>query len=282
MPELPEVQTLVDDLNKAGLVGRSVSRAHVHWPKSVHGMSTQRFCRQIKGQTILSIGRRAKYIVVSLQDEMSLIVHLRMTGRFLLVRENDKPDNHIHVTLTLDDGRALWFHDTRKFGRFYLTGKPETILGTLGPEPLDRRFKSECLEHIISCRTRQIKPLLLDQRVIAGLGNIYVDEALWMARIHPLQSADTLSADQIRSLHRAIRHVLRQGLKNAGTTLGKGQGNFSSIGERRGRNHNQLKVFRRTGQKCPRCLATVVKMNVGQRGTHICPTCQVVGTANLR
>ncbi len=282
MPELPEVQTLVDDLNAAGLVGCTIVGTAVRWPKSVANMSPESFGRAVNGLTIRSIVRRAKYIIVTLDRGWALIVHLRMTGRFVLPVSDQKPDKHIHVVIDLDDGRALWFHDTRKFGRFYLTRQPEERLGPLGPEPLGQNFKATTLAEIIGRRTRQIKPLLLDQNIIAGLGNIYVDEALWVAQIHPLQRADTLSAKQIRSLHRAIRQVLRQGIKHAGTTLGQGQGNFYSIGRRQGSHHNHLKVFRRTGQKCPRCSDIIIKMRVCQRGTHICPSCQVDGAAVLR
>ncbi len=276
MPELPEVQTMVDDLNRADLIGHHIDRLQVRWPATVSGLTVQQFCKTIKGQRICSIGRRAKYLVIGMSRGDTLIVHLRMTGRFQLAQARQKPSKHIHVIMALDDKRSLWFHDTRKFGRFYLTRRPDIILGSLGPEPMSPQFRARTLHRLLSSRDRQIKPLLLDQTVIAGLGNIYADEALWSAKIHPQKKASTLSDQQLRRLHRAIRHVLRLGLKHAGTTLGSGLGNFYSIGREQGRNRNHLKVFQRTGSPCPRCHEKIVKMRVGQRGTHFCPSCQML------
>jgi len=276
MPELPEVQTMVDDLNRVDLIGHCVDRLQVRWQAMVSGMTVQQFCNTMKGQRICSIGRRAKYLVIGMSQGDTLIVHLRMTGRFQLALTGKSPTKHVHIIMDLDDNRSLWFHDTRKFGRFYLTRQPDFLLGSLGPEPMSPQFKALTLHRLLSSRDRQIKPLLLDQTAIAGLGNIYVDEALWSAKIHPQKKASTLSDEQVRSLHRAIRHVLRQGLKHAGTTLGNGLGNFYSIGREQGQNRNHLKVFRRTGSPCPRCRDSIVKLRVGQRGTHICPSCQTL------
>jgi formamidopyrimidine-DNA glycosylase len=274
VPELPEVQTIVNDLIAAGVQGRAIVGVRVFWPGTLDGMPAEAFARRVQGKVIECIRRRGKFILLECRGATTLAVYLRMTGRFQLLPAGAEPSRHVHVILDLDDGRCLRFHDTRKFGRFYLAESPEQIVGRLGPEPLDRRFTAGLLARCLAGRRRDLKPLLLDQSCIAGLGNIYVDEALWAAGLHPLRRSDTLSSDQIALLHRAIRQVLRLGLKNAGTTLGRGQGNFYSLDEGRGGNDAHLKVFRRTGEPCPRCRRPIERLVVAQRSTHICPVCQ--------
>jgi formamidopyrimidine-DNA glycosylase len=257
MPELPEVQTLVDDLNVAGLVGNTFTAARVFWPKTIADLSPAAFCRRIKGKVIKSI-------------------HLRMSGRLHLIRPRTKRSKHEHVVLSLDRVQQLRFHDTRKFGRMFLVEDAQSVLGQLGIEPLDSSFKARTLAQMLTTRKRLLKPLLLDQAFIAGLGNIYVDEALWKAKIHPLRLSNSLSNTEIKALHRAIPQVLKRGLKNLGTSLGTGKANFHSVARRKGRNQDQLNVFRRTGDPCPRCKAPVERIIVGQRSTHICPNCQMI------
>lgn len=274
MPELPEVQTIVNDFIASGIIGRTIEKVQVRWPRTVAGMPVKSFSRCIRGKRIIGIRRRAKYIIFQLDNESHLIVHLRMTGRFVLGPSNNHAGGHVHLSMALDDRRWLHFHDTRKFGRFYLVIDPMDILGKLGPEPLDDKFTALALWNLIQSRQRQVKPLLLDQRFLAGLGNIYVDEALWTARIHPQTTADRLTREQVKALHRAIRQVLRRGLKNAGTTLGRGKTNFYSIRTQKGNNAHYLRVFRRTGKPCPRCRRSIERIRIGQRSTHICANCQ--------
>jgi formamidopyrimidine-DNA glycosylase len=274
MPELPEVQTLVDDLIAAGLVGRTITAARVFWPRSLATPAPTAFCRQIRGKTIASIRRRGKFLVFELAPPIHLLIHLRMSGRLHLVAANKKRSKHEHVVLRLDHSQQLRLHDTRKFGRMYLLQDPQTALGKLGIEPLDRRFTAANFGRMLRTKRRRIKPLLLDQAFIAGLGNIYVDEALWAASIHPLRPADSLSAAESTALQRAIRKVLRRGLNNLGTSLGTGRANFYSVARRKGRNQDQLMVFRRSGQPCPRCQTPIERIIVGQRSTHICRHCQ--------
>ncbi|MDP2644525.1 MAG: bifunctional DNA-formamidopyrimidine glycosylase/DNA-(apurinic or apyrimidinic site) lyase [Desulfobacterales bacterium] len=274
MPELPEVQTIVNDLLTAGLVGAEITGARVFWPRTISGMSPAAFGRRVKGRVVTGVWRRAKYIVVDLDGGLGLLIHLRMTGRLDLVPARQPRAKHEHVILELGDQRHLRFHDTRKFGRFCLTAEPGKILDRLGPEPLSAAFTARRLADCLKARRRMVKPLLLDQRMIAGLGNIYADEALWAAGIHPGRMAGTLLPAEIKALHRAIRQVLAQGVKNLGTTLGSGAGNFYSIARHRGRNRDALKVFRRDGLPCPRCAHPIRRIVVGQRGTHFCPVCQ--------
>jgi formamidopyrimidine-DNA glycosylase len=276
MPELPEVQTIVNDLIAADVVGRRIAAVTVRWPGAIDALSAAVFRRRLTGRDILAIFRRAKFIVWQLDDGTHMLVHLRMTGRFRWAAPRSRYAKHEHIALRLDDGRQLRFHDTRKFGRFYLPADPDARLAHLGPEPLDSEFSARRLKQLLDGRRRQLKPLLLDQRFIAGLGNIYVDEALWDAGLHPLRTADSLDSDEVCRLHRAIRKVLRQGLKNLGTTLGTGATTFYSLAQNRGRNRDELNVFRRTGEPCPRCRQPIERLIVGQRSTHICAACQAL------
>ncbi|RPI75700.1 MAG: bifunctional DNA-formamidopyrimidine glycosylase/DNA-(apurinic or apyrimidinic site) lyase [Desulfobacteraceae bacterium] len=274
MPELPEVQTIVDDLNRSLLVGQTITGARVFWPKTLANPTAKIFSRRIRGQSITRISRRGKFIVFDLNDGDHLLIHLRMTGHLHLVPAGTERSKHEHLILSLGTGEQLRFHDTRKFGRCYLTADLKTVLSSLGPEPLAKEFTFAVLKNILTVRKRQLKPLLLDQTAIAGLGNIYVDEALWEAKLHPRRCSSSLTDRQISVLHQAIQKVLRQGLRNLGTTLGNSDTNFSSVKKRRGRNQQALQVFRRTDAPCPRCQTTIERVLVGQRSTHLCPHCQ--------
>ena len=275
MPELPEVQTIVDDLIAADLVGRTITSAAVSWERSIAQPSVAKFIRRIRGLQILGINRRAKFIIFNLAKDLDLLIHLRMTGRLELVAPQSRRTSHHHVWFNLDNRRQLRFQDTRKFGRLYLVGSAARFLAHLGPEPFDRRFSAAAFYQRLLRHQRMLKPLLLDQRFVAGLGNIYVDEALWDARIHPLRKSHTLSRTEVKRLHRAVRKVLRRGLRNLGTTLGTGETTFYSIAQNRGRNRDALQVFRQDGLPCPRCRKPIERIVVGQRGTHICRSCQV-------
>jgi formamidopyrimidine-DNA glycosylase len=276
MPELPEVETIARDLNAIGIVGKTLAGARVFWKRTIAEPSVAEFCRLIPNKRVVGIRRRGKFLVFDLAGGADLLIHLRMSGRLHWVPQESTRERHEHVVLGFADGSELRLHDTRKFGRIYLTQEAETILGRLGPEPLDPVFTAELLQTMMKSRQRQLKPLLLDQSFIAGLGNIYVDEALWEARLHPQQGSDTLPRRKLAALHAAIQTVLRRGLKNLGTSLGTGKANFYSVGRRRGRNRDKLNVFRRTGEPCPRCTAEIRRIIVGQRSTHICPKCQVI------
>jgi formamidopyrimidine-DNA glycosylase len=274
MPELPEVQTLVNDLNAADLIGIPVTGARVYWPRTIAVPAPETFCRKIKNRRFSAISRRGKYLVFDVTDGYTMLLHLRMSGRLHLVAADTPRIKHEHVVLSFDDGRQLRFHDTRKFGRLSLLKDPAPILDRLGPEPLAPEFTVKVLGRILKGRRRLLKPLLLDQTIIAGLGNIYVDEALWEARLHPLRLASTLTKAEIRALRFAIPRVLKRGLKNLGTSLGTGKANFYSVARRRGRNKDQLRVFRRTDLPCPGCKSNIERIIVGQRSTHICSNCQ--------
>lgn len=275
MPELPEVQTVVNDLNGAGLCGRIITGAQVFWPRTIAALPPEEFCRQVTGRRIAAVWRRAKYIVIDFTEKLHLLIHLRMSGRLHLVPPEVERGKHEHVVINLDNEQQLRFHDTRKFGRMFLVPDVTSILGKLGPEPLGDDFTTAWLRDHLHRRARQLKPLLLDQTFLAGLGNIYVDEALWEARLHPQRLSSSLTDAETQALHAAIRSVLRKGIANMGTTLGTGKANFYSVGRRTGSNSESLNVFRRTGQPCRRCHSDIERLIVGQRSTHICPVCQL-------
>lgn len=273
MPELPEVETIAQDLAKAGLSGKKIAAVEVHWPRTVSHPSPADLRKRLVGQVIKSVDRRGKYLKIALSSGDCLLVHLRMTGRMLLLPAPSERQPHECATLIFEDGYELKFIDTRKFGRWFLADDPEKVLGKLGPEPLGPEFTVSYLEQL--CRkSRQLKPLLLDQSCVAGLGNIYVDEALWRAQLHPQRTADTLSKEQIAQLHSAIQQVLQRGLKASGTTLGKGLTNYYRLDGSRGSHQEHLDAFRQTGKPCPRCGTPIKRLVVAQRSTHICPKCQ--------
>jgi len=261
MPELPEVETHRRGLVPL-LVGRAFAGVDVLWPKAAAAPLTG-----VAGQTVQRIDRRGKYLLFGLERDW-LLVHLRMTGR-LEVADGSRPC-HTTLAFRLAGGGELRLIDPRKFGRAWLVADPQSIVGDLGPEPLSPQFTARTLAACLAGRRAWLKPLLLDQRVLVGLGNIYVDEALHRARLHPLRSADSLTPNEMPRLHRAIRAVLREGIAHGGTTIIS----FAGPDGEPGRYRAQLRVFRRTGEPCLRCGTAIVRTVVAQRGTHLCPQCQ--------
>jgi formamidopyrimidine-DNA glycosylase len=274
MPELPEVQTVITDLIESGLICCKLTGIDVHDARIVAEPSPAQFRRRLSGKTISGIHRRGKYIIFGLSGKCHLLIHLRMSGHLYLVPKTSPRRVHDHIILHLDNGYKLRYHDPRKFGRFFLVDNPQKIVGKLGPEPLSDRFTGKKLTQMLSTRKRMLKPLLLDQTFIAGLGNIYTDEALWRARLHPCRNSATLAKMDIKRLYRAIRFVLRSGIKNKGTTLGRGETGFNSSTGKQGNNRNKLKVFRRVDLPCPHCRTIIRRIVVGQRSTFFCEKCQ--------
>ena len=272
MPELPEVETIRADLEQL-LPGRRFSGAEVLWPGSIDRPAADALDAALRGHTILRLDRRGKYLILHLDGDAALVVHLRMTGR-LRWREAGAPhEKHTRVLLFLDDGHELHFDDQRKFGRMYFVPDEVglmAVLARVGPEPLVEAFTRPALKRMLAGRRSMLKPLLLNQGFLAGLGNIYVDEALWRARLHPLRRSDTLTAAEIARLHEGIVAALRQGIANRGTTLA----DYQDLAGVRGTNQEELFVFRREGQPCPRCGTPIEKVKIGGRATHFCPHCQ--------
>lgn len=274
MPELPEVETVVNDLRAAGLEGRTIRAVRVCWPRTVAALTPAAFCRRMRGTRITALRRRGKFIVCELSSGVRLLTHLRMTGQLDVVPARTPHDVHERIIMTLDNGHELRFHDPRKFGRMLLTPPAPDPLDALGPEPLDTTLTPAIFAERLRASRRMLKPLLLDQTFIAGIGNIYADEALWRAKLHPRRISSTLSREEARRLLKAIRIVLRRGIRNLGTSLGDGHANFRSATRRKGRNQELLRVYQQTGRPCARCGTPVTRMVVGQRGTHLCPRCQ--------
>ncbi len=303
MPELPEVETTVRDLRPL-LIGRTITRARVTWERTVAQPTAKQFTREIVGYQIVEIQRRGKYLVFALQRQRMadggrqlreqsadyytsnrkskirnqksqipnhkfLLVHLRMTGQFGFHAPRAKRDKHQHVHLSLDDGRELRFHDFRKFGRWWLVDDPAQVVAKLGPEPLEMS-KREFLERL-RARRGHIKPLLLNQTFVAGVGNIYADESLWYAKIHPLRDATTLTDQEAGALYNAIRRVFRKAIGVGGTSF---DATYKRINGESGAFQEDLRVVGRAGEPCFRCGAPIVKTVVGQRGTYYCPNCQ--------
>ncbi len=274
MPELPEVETVVRGLQALKLPGRRIQRVFLDTPAMVAPLTPGKFARRLRQRRIESITRRAKYIVIRLSGGLTLLAHLRMTGQLAALPAGAPRDRHQHLILHLDRGLDLRYRDTRKFGRWLLTASPERVLARLGLEPLSPDFTTAWLRGRLRQAARRLKPLLLDQHFLAGLGNIYVDESLWAARLGPLRRADSLTAREALNLRHAIRRVLAEGIRHGGTTLGSGLGNFKEPSGRHGGHQRWLQVFQRAGQPCRRCGAKIQRMVVAQRGTHICPVCQ--------
>ena len=274
MPELPEVETVVRDLAAADLVGRRVIAVRASWKRSIAAPAGSRFATEIRGLEIQGFSRRGKFIVARLSGGYTLLIHLRMSGRLHVAgpAAEAQGGTHERVVFSLSDGRELRFSDTRKFGRLWLVRDPFTVLGKLGPEPF--AVSTAGFAALLSARSRLLKPLLLDQTLVAGIGNIYSDEALWEARLHPRRKSDSLSAQESATLLRAIQRVLRRGIRNLGTTLGAGKTHFVLPRGGSGRNQERLSAYGQTGEPCPRCGTKIRRILVGQRATHLCPACQ--------
>jgi formamidopyrimidine-DNA glycosylase len=234
MPELPEVETVARGL-RAALVGRTITDVKVLWTRSVVPPDPSAFARRLTGQTVTGVGRRGKWVVMALSGGDTLLVHLRMSGRLLIESEPCLDDRHLRVLIQLDDGRRLSFVDQRKFGRMIVTDDPDQVLGDLGPEPLSDAFTPERFGEMLAQRRGRIKPLLLNQRFLAGLGNIYTDEALWQARIHPLRPANTLTPAEVQRLHQAIQTVLAAAIARRMDRRASSPASWQSTGGRKRR-----------------------------------------------
>ena len=274
MPELPEVETVRRSLIPA-LVSRSITGVTLRdFPGVIGSMDFGAFAVLVQDRRIEDIRRRGKYLLIDFDDGSGLIVHLRMTGSLMTSPAEAAPIRFEHIAFWLDDGNSLRFADQRKFGRIEFR-PPENrapLEGKLGPEPLTSSFTSAYLSRALAKRTAPIKAMILDQRIIAGVGNIYADEALFRSRIHPLTPAGQLSQPQIASLVRSIKTVLRSGIENRGTT-------FSSYRDGNGEagtNQESLRVYGRgrRGEPCPRCGQALVTLVAGGRTSHVCLRCQ--------
>ena len=274
MPELPEVETIVQGL-KAPLCNRKIKNVFVRDGRIVgYPDNPKIFKDNLEGENIVSLGRRGKYIIIEISNGKWLIIHLRMTGQLLIKERTEEMAKHTHIILQLDNETDLRFNNVRKFGRMYLidSEKPEQAGGfaNLGPEPLTEEFTPTLLKKIIEGRTTSIKNILLNQQLIAGIGNIYCDEALFRSGIKPDRPANKLTDKEIEKLHHEINNVIAAGIKYNGTTFSD---YVNALGEE-GSFQKELMVYNRLGENCHHCDCQIEKNKVAGRSSHFCPNCQ--------
>ncbi|RPI85366.1 MAG: bifunctional DNA-formamidopyrimidine glycosylase/DNA-(apurinic or apyrimidinic site) lyase [Chloroflexi bacterium] len=270
MPELPEVETIANNLRGGSkddppVIGRTIIGAELYWARTLSVPSPGEFFKRILGQTIVDVRRRGKFLIIKLSRDF-LLIHLRMSGDIFIDMEDEPVRPHDRLLLYLDGGIRLAFNDTRKFGRVWLVSESEDVLAGLGPEPFDPNLTPEVFFQDLQTHRRQLKPLLLDQTFLAGIGNIYADESLHRAQLHPLQLSNNLSFEQAERLLESIREVLRLGIKEGGATI--------DWVYRGGRFQENFQVYDREGEFCRRCGTIITRIIVGQRSTHFCPECQ--------
>ncbi len=276
MPELPEVETLRRDLERT-ILGRTTTGLWVapDVPRLVQGLTQDELRARLIGSRFEAVDRRGKLLIFRLDDGWGyLLLHRRMSGNLLHRRNGAPADPYTRFVISLDDGSELRFVDLRKFGRLWLVDDPSEVTADLGPEPLDETFTIETLAEVLGRRQSPIKAVLLDQTAIAGLGNLYADEALFLAGVHPRHPASSLSLDALARLHRGIREALAEGLHDRGSSLGSSLRDHINLDGSPGEHQHHVHVFRRTGQRCLRCGTTIQRIKVGGRSTHFCPHCQ--------
>jgi formamidopyrimidine-DNA glycosylase len=270
MPELPEVETIRADL-RGRILGDRITGVEVNWSRSIAEPAPAEFAEGVAGRTIEDVGRHGKFLLIRLSGGLHLVVHLRMTGQLLVRNADDPPEKYGRVILCLASGRELRFADLRKFARMWLVDDEglRAVLGNLGPDALDRAL-AENFEELFAERRGSLKALLLNQAFVAGLGNIYADEVLHRARLHPLRRAESLTPVEVQQLKQAIDDVLAAAIANRGTTFS----DYRDASGSKGRNQLDLAVYGRTGKPCPRCETPIERTRVSQRSTHFCPRCQ--------
>ncbi len=287
MPELPEVQTIVSDLNKK-IIGKKIVDVWCDWPKILQKPKRIReFKKKIKGAEIKKAWRRAKFIIIDTSFNLSIIFHMRMTGHLLLFNPQLKIKNHdpiiedpvnrfIHFKLIFADKTELWFSDMRKFGTIALVPQNEVLkeksLAKLGPEPLDEKFTFTVFSKQLGGQRGKIKQVLQNQEVIAGIGNIYADEILWEAKVHPKKLVSSLTPTNLRNIFTAIKKILAKAIVKRGTSVA----DFRDTAGKKGFYNGMRKAYQRTGEPCMRCGKKIKRIVIGGRGTHYCPKCQKI------
>jgi formamidopyrimidine-DNA glycosylase len=288
VPELPEVETVARDL-RPRILGATITGARTSWARTLRTHTPEAFAEAVAGRQVEGVGRRAKQIVVDLSGDAALTIHLKMTGQLFVVPAETPEDPYVRLVLELADGRELRFRDIRKFGKIGLYGRdPLTgelvtevggaaVFAAIGPEPLEAAFTVRDFRRRLRRRSGRLKPLLLDQSFLAGVGNIYADEALWAARLHPLRTAGTLHPADERHLYDAIRTVLAEAVERRGSSI-----DDYTAPDGDGSMQEHLQVYQRTGEACPRCGRAVKRIVVGARSTHFCSWCQRLGAADRK
>lgn len=268
MPELPEVETIIHEI-APHIVGRTITSIQVFWDRTVRQPSPEEFRTRLVGQEIAGIARRGKYLLFKLSGGSTLVIHLKLTGSLwqTLPPEGMK---FVRAALGLDEGRHIYFRDPRKFGKMWLVPDATLATGELGPEPLEPQFTAAILGARLNRHRIPVKAAILDQGLVAGIGNMYADEALFSARIHPLRPADSLTSSEVKRLHKAIQEVLLAGIGSKGASVE----NYYRPDGSKGSAHTQFKVAHQRGGTCPRCGKPIDYIKVRGRGTYFCPRCQ--------
>jgi formamidopyrimidine-DNA glycosylase len=276
VPELPEVETVRARLAPA-LAGRRLVRVEIADPRLTRPFEPGAVAAELEGETIAAVERRGKYVVVRFESGRCLLIHLRMTGSLLHARAGALADDpYRRAVVRLDDGSDVAYRDVRRFGTWLVIepNELEPYLATrLGGEPLERTFTARRFAERLAPRRAPIKAVLLDQRTVAGMGNIYADEALWRARIHPIRPAGDLTKDEVARVTKGVKEALRAGIARQGATLR----DYSTPDGQRGRMQHEFKVYGRGGEPCDRCGTPIEKTRVAGRGTWYCPRCQSLG-----
>jgi formamidopyrimidine-DNA glycosylase len=272
MPELPEVETVRRRLEPV-LTGRLLARVEIRDPRLTRPLDPREVAAELEGERIAVVDRRGKYLILRFESGRALLIHLRMTGTVLTGDAATGDDAYRRAGVTLDDGTPVAYRDVRRFGTWLLLEPEEVeayVDARVGREPLDRAYKARHLAERLRGRRAPVKAALLDQRTVAGVGNIYADEALWRARIHPLTPAEALDAADVAALYRGVRQALQAGIRRQGSTLS----DYRLPDGSRGRMQQEFKVYGRAGEPCERCGTPIDKIRVAGRGTWYCPNCQ--------
>jgi len=269
MPELPEVETVKNEL-LPHVIGRIITGITPFWEGIVREPSFEEFCSRIIGQKITGITRHGKYLFFSLSSDDLLIIHLKMTGSLIIGQNSSEPPKHTRAIIHLDNDTSIFFRDPRKFGLMRLVRDKDSVINKLGPEPLEDDFTLQVLARLLARRKAPIKALLTDQALIAGIGNMYADEALFAARIHPLRSGESLTPEEIERLYHAIRRILWSAIDNKGASVA----NYFRPDGTPGTAHFEFKVAHGTGKYCANCGSPITRIVVRNRGTYFCPRCQ--------
>jgi len=265
MPELPEVETIKNEL-APHIIGHTITAVTLFDERIVRQPPVEEFNSRLIGETITGVGRRGKYLLFSLTSGEWLIIHLKMTGSLWLT----PPDRFTRAVIHLNGGTKIYFRDPRKFGVMWLAADENSVGDKLGPEPLEAGFTAKTLAKALAKRTAPIKALLFDQSLIAGIGNMYADEALFLAKIHPMRPGGNLSKKEIERLHQAIRQVLSAGINDKGASTDTYFRPSGDIGTA----HFQFRVAHRRWESCPTCGTPLQRIPVRNRGSYFCPNCQ--------
>ena len=274
MPELPEVETVARDLRPL-ITGATIVDATTLWARTLRGVSAEAFAEGVAGRRIEGVSRRGKQIIVELSGGAFLTIHLKMTGQLFVVRQGGPADAYVRLVMELADGREIRFRDIRKFGKIGLYGAEEDPFAAIGPEPLADAFTVAAFRKRLRTRKGRLKPLLLDQTFVAGVGNIYADEALWAARLHPLRGARTLRPADERRLWLEIRRILAEAVIRRGSSV-----DDYTAPDGDGEMQDHLEVYQRAGEPCRRCGRPIRRIVVGGRATHFCSWCQRLSAAD--